>query len=333
MDNADALRRVGLVVPRLGFDEDFMLGGHVNIARELSGDILFNPRFGTLDDVVAKLRDAQVPNALLTSELFEFLYEDPKALERLRLALSNAGYDVRVIVYLRSRERYIESLYLQMLRHGFDCPFDEYLSYILRHGQYDSTDGFLSFQFEYRKILESFSAVFGKHNLIIKRYGDHFGQAFLNDFLQTIGISNVPGTELIVKENENESLSFFDALTLLFENAKSYAGAVGPHPQELLQQRGDVPAWMPFSVLDGVDRAHIAMRFAADRIELQERFGITVILLEASTGLMERKARRSILRDAAQRWGLADYRSRCAERYRAGMLPANVVEAAAMECR
>lgn len=330
MDNADALRAKGVAVPRRAFDEDFMLGGHVNIARELSGDVLYNPRFGTLEDVLWHLRASQTHAALLTSELFEFLAEKPDAIARLGTALADEGYQVKVLVYLRARDRYIESLYSQLLRHGFDCPFDEYLSYILQHGRYDSTDGFLSFQFEYAHILEPFAKHFGKENLIVKRYGDHFGKAFLADFLETIGIKESERTDLVFHKSENETLSFIDALALLFENAKCYAGADGPHPEDLLQPYGSdcAFAYEPFSVIDPLDGTHLAMRFSADRVKVRDLFDADIPLLQSTTDVLGRKQRRSILRDAAVRWGLVDYRNRCITRHRAGMLPLNIIEAA-----
>jgi hypothetical protein len=338
MVNADQLRANGIFVPRLGFDEDFLLGGHSNIARELSEDVLYNPRFGTVTAILDKLAAAETHTAILSSELFEFLHARPNALKKLADALHTIGYEAKIIVYLRSRPHYIESLYSQMLRHGLDCPFDEYLEYVLQNGSYESTDGFTIFQFEYSKIVAAFASVFGVENLIVKPYGTVRGAAFLNDFLDTIGFpSGERRNSLDVENHSNPTLTFSEALDLLYANAKTYAGASDPTPAQLLASLygSDVDfAKDPFSVIDQRDISLIVMRFATDTLQLLQGWGFALPAVVPRTNVTASKKRRDVLRHAAAQWNLRNYRQRCAQRYQAGMLPTNIVEAAqaAMEC-
>lgn len=330
MDNREQLERSGILVPLLAFETDFMLGGHVNIPRELSGDILFNPKFGTLVRLYQTLCDTPCPTAIVSSELFEFLWCKPQAVNRLAAWISDAGFQPKVVVYLRSRSRYIESLYCQMLRHGFDCPFDEYLDDVLTHGRFESTDGFLNFQLEYAKLLAPYADAFGSENIIAKQYGKKHGRHFLDDFLDTVGCPQEVRVALEMGPVENETLTFAEALELLFQNACAYAGATGPSPDELLRALygNDTEfAKEGFSVMDHLDAAHLAMRFARDRIEVARRYGVEVPLIQPITNLVNRKERRHVFAEAAERWGLLDYRKRCQVRYRAGMIPLNVLEA------
>lgn len=330
MENRWQLQGCDILVPRLAFETDFMLGGHVNIPRELSGDILFNPRFGTLANLYQTLCDTTCSTAIITSELFEFLWCKPDAVNRLAASIFEAGFQPKVIVYLRSRSRYIESLYSQMLRHGFDCPFDEYLDDVVRHGSFESTDGFLKFQLEYAKLLAPFADAFGIKNIIAKQYGKKHGRQFLDDFLDTVGCSSDQRAALDMQPVENETLSFIEALDLLFQNASAYAGATGPPPTDLVQELyGDDTEFAKdgFSVMDHHDAANLAARFARDRIEVARRYGLEVPLVQPIRNVVDRKKRRRVMREASARWGLGDYRKRCQMRYRAGMMPLNVLEA------
>jgi hypothetical protein len=331
MENREKLERHGILVPLLAFETDFMLGGHVNIPRELSGDILFNPKFGTVVDLFQTIRDASCSTAIVSSELFEFLWAKPEGVHRLASWIARARYTPKVIVYLRSRSRYIESLYSQMLRHGFDCPFDEYFGDILTHGRFESTDGFLKFQFEYTKIVAPFAEAFGPENIIAKKYGEKHGLEFLYDFLDTVGCPQEVREELDILAVENETLTFAEALDLLFQNARAYAGATGPSPDELVHDLyGNDTDFTShsFSVTDYHDAANLSTRFARDRIELAQRYGLEVPLLEPIRDIVTRKKQRHVLREAAARWGLRDYRKRCGIRFRAGMIPLNLLEAA-----
>lgn len=338
MHNADALGEMGVLVPRMGFDTDFLQGGHANIARELSGDVLFNARFGTVERALTVIDNSGMPTVVLTSELFEFLHDRPLKMAPLIENLRRIGYEPKAILYLRSRIAYIESLYVQMLRSGFDCPFDEYLDYVLKHGEYVSTDGFTHFQFEYAKVLSGFEQAFGRGNVIVKRYGERFGSGFLFDFLDTIGC---PSDERrgVLKSNvsTNSSLSFREALELLYDNAKTYAGAHQPNPEALLRELfGEELGFVDdsFTALDQRDIARLIMRFGRDSVTLASEYGFTTVPSVPLMDPISARKRRAALRAGAAAWRLADYRTRCHERSAGGMLPTNILQAAAaMECR
>lgn len=330
MTNADMLQTRGLFIPKFGFDEDFLLGGHANIARQFSGDVLYNPRFGSLGDLLEVMIDDELTAVLLTSELFEFWHRQPWVIKSFADAIFDAGYILKIIVYVRSRERYAESLYAQQLRHGFDCPFDEYLKYILDHGCYESTDFATCFQFEYAKIIDAFARYAGDENIIIKRYGETFGNEFVHDFLDTICYPRSARFDLDFDPVENATLPFQEALEALYANAQMYAGADGPAPAALLESIAgdDVRVGSgTFAVVDHGDMSSFSMRFASDTLSLSRRYDAHVPLVQPLTNQDARKKRRHILREAARVWGLGDYRRRCQIRFRAGMLPENIVTA------
>ncbi|HAC16933.1 MAG TPA: hypothetical protein DCE78_13460, partial [Bacteroidetes bacterium] len=66
--------------------------------------------------------------------------------------------DIKIIVYLRRQDDFIESLYTQSIHLGGHKTFDEFIS------------DFNEDAFHWDKLLNSYAGVFGKENIIVKRY-------------------------------------------------------------------------------------------------------------------------------------------------------------------
>ena len=70
--------------------------------------------------------------------------------------------DIKIIVYLRRQDDFIESLYTQSIHLGGHKTFDEFIS------------DFNEDAFHWDKLLNSYAGVFGKENIIVKRYHKSF---------------------------------------------------------------------------------------------------------------------------------------------------------------
>lgn len=137
--------------------------GHHNIAWQLNGDDRFDPRAGTLADLVDELRAADPGAVLVSSEDFEYLYRTPGQLSQIRRALDDLGYAVRIVVTLRRQSDYVESLYAELLKHGLEADLDTFVSDALAHGgiAYRTWE----FPLIYGQLIDGFTDVFGEDSV------------------------------------------------------------------------------------------------------------------------------------------------------------------------
>jgi hypothetical protein len=167
--NADTLADDGLYIPRSG--RVFPFSGHHNIAWQLNCDARYEYVNGGLAELIDELASAQPPRVCLSSEDFEFLYKDPRALRYLRTKLRTLNYTVRIIFFLRPQADYAEAMYGEIVKHGANLDFLEFL------------ERFTSGEFEYSRrccvasdynlILDSFASVFGIENIIVRPYRNY----------------------------------------------------------------------------------------------------------------------------------------------------------------
>ena len=133
--------------------------GHHNVAWELNGDERYDPAGGSTADLVLELEQVQAQSVLLSSEDFEYLYRRPANLARLRQALEQLGYAIRVLVVVRQPAEYVESLYSELRKHGLVESLDDFVDRALEEG--GVVFGQWDFRVDYHQLLSGFAAVFG----------------------------------------------------------------------------------------------------------------------------------------------------------------------------
>lgn len=124
-----------------------------------------------------------------------------KTLKEVTKKLHNIN-DVKIIVYLRKQNDYIESLYNQMIKQGNSYTFKEFLS------KYDKES------FNWELLLNSFEEEFGFENIILKRYDKEYlpySYSIIDDFYKILEIDDF---EYIKEETINPGLSR-DAVEIL----------------------------------------------------------------------------------------------------------------------
>lgn len=70
--------------------------------------------------------------------------------------------NVKIIVYLRRQDEFIQSMYTQEIHHGGSMLFEQYLS------QFDENS------FNWHTLIENYANKFGEDNLIVRRYGKNY---------------------------------------------------------------------------------------------------------------------------------------------------------------
>lgn len=91
---------------------------HDNIAHEINGRDLFDPKLGSLDELSCCWRTGEYRHAILSSELFE--ETPPEGISRLRRAFARPGdaHDFKIIFVIRDLLGAIRSSYAKRVRFG-----------------------------------------------------------------------------------------------------------------------------------------------------------------------------------------------------------------------
>lgn len=120
----------------------------------------------------------------------------------LKKHANNHGYQIRIIVYLRRQDDYQISLWKQNVKHpktAQTLPFDQRLEQILTSEP---------FTLQYASTLDEIADIFGKENLIVRRFvpSDWKNGSIIDDFLDCIGLSHTDEYKELPKDI-NPSLS------------------------------------------------------------------------------------------------------------------------------
>ncbi len=269
-----------------------ILDGQHNLAWELSEDERFDPSLGTLADLIPEIGADPRPS-VVSSEDFEYAHAHPEALGAFAAALRAAGVETRVIVYLRERVSYAESLYAELTRHGRIVGFGSFLDQIVRDGAFVDHHGWI-FRFDYAALLAPFAAAFGPEALTVRPYvSGHSPQALTVDFFDVIGLPfgahEVPTTGTV-----NPRCTLDQAVARIeWWQRKLDPDVPRPAP---------VPTGMPFAVLDASDVARFAERFADDDVALASTYDMR--LEPPAPRPTGRTEQRAILDDVARLWEL-----------------------------
>jgi hypothetical protein len=135
----------GVFWPMAGSEYDPGVASHHELARELKQSADVDPDRRVLDAVADELRRTDARVACISSEDLTFVWDKPAALVRLRDAVLAAGFEPRIVVYLRPQAQYCVAVYAER-GGGLGPPFD------------------------YARLLDAFAAVFGRNRIIARRY-------------------------------------------------------------------------------------------------------------------------------------------------------------------
>jgi hypothetical protein len=306
---ADILAGDGLYIPRSGRIGG--LSGHHNIAWQLNRDVRFESLNGGLAELIEELVSVQAPRVCLSSEDFEFLYKDQSALRYLRSELRRINYTVKIIVFIRPQADYAESMYGELVKHGVNLDFIEFLQRFTSGGEFDCGRGcFLTS--DYNLLLDSFSSVFGIENIIVRPYRNSsapgrilfdFLSQIIPDFHSDSGKYPVPSSRRHVSPSFRESFHAFIRnnfgepwKTIQIDRASWVEWIEQNSNYELLSG--------PFDPIDLTDVATKFWKLAIANLNLLRKYGVFVPFvsaralrkdLRAMCGLDRNSTRRKLL--------------------------------------
>ena len=177
------LRSHGILYPRSGTPEGTV--AQHNLAWEMTRDRRFAPEHGGVDALLAEI-GAFEGRVVLSSEDFEGALLRPALWRGLLEQTSRAGYAPTLVVYLREPVAYLESLYVEILKHGYGGEYLLAAHAVLEHGVLTFADWV--FCFDYPRIVRALRSLDGVAT-IFRDYGNLVGGDVLVDFSHVLGIA------------------------------------------------------------------------------------------------------------------------------------------------
>lgn len=177
----------GIYIPKSGIVFSSSNAQH-NLAWELYGDKRFDPKYGTVSDMIKEITSIPQDKVLISSEDFEHLYWKPEKLTRLKRLVENAGYTVYIIIFFRDVISYVSSMYVAFIQLGYCISEEEYINEIL------FPDKFKWLCFEYQKISKGFTDVFGENQVIVNKYSS----PIQDKFFKIINVTGIPKENVIL---------------------------------------------------------------------------------------------------------------------------------------
>jgi hypothetical protein len=265
VENDELLAEAGIYVPRAGRVDG--VGGHHNLAWELSADPRFTPDHGTIADFLAEIRGRDALGICVSSEDFEYAADRPGALCAFANLIRAAGFAAVAVLYLRPQAGYAESLYAELVKHGLAVPFSAFFDTIVATGHIRLHERWV-FDFDYERLLDAFAAAFGHDHLIVRRYDADFVDV-VEDFFALIGAAASSGDQRFRKSQRLNSSIGFDDVMRRFER---HARADGTRRAGIVQP--SAPGRFDPVALGDVVR--VMRRFNAGNRRVLARYGVRI---------------------------------------------------------
>jgi hypothetical protein len=211
--NTELLRASGLLNPYAGC-LDSVGSGHHNIAWQLARDRRFDKAFGSIETLKHEIGRYH-GDVIVSSEDFESVLGRPKTLEPLITLATSTNRQLVLIIYLRNQISYLESLYCEMLGHGFGEEYQHIAQEVIdRH--------FLVmkewiFHFDYEQLAKSLASL-RFTRVIFRNYHSLQGGSIVADFTTLLGLNlqNDVYEPLGIRLNERDPLA--KSLSLFSQN-------------------------------------------------------------------------------------------------------------------
>ena len=256
--NAKQLAAAGLLVPQSGRTGPDT--GH----HELAAALRSRPASEVptvLSDVLAELRATRPYRACLSAEDFECLDNRPDVLAAVRTALDGIGYDTRIILYVRDQAQYAESLFAELVSHGYSESFDRWIDRILSHRFVDYE--MWRFHFEYSTLVRRFARVFCASAIDVRGYRAPI--SLIDDFLLALGFASRRSADVGEESTfENRRRTTNNVVRRWVCNVAQSSPVDDASDWLATIARDELAVDVPFAPMRAIDRGRFRERFARD---------------------------------------------------------------------
>ena len=210
-NQADTLRNHGILYPQSGLMPSWP--GHHQIAWQLTGDPRFCPDYGDLNSLFDEI-DNFNGKVVLSSEDFESCLDDETCWLPLLQFAKSSKRPLVFVVYVRNQSEYLESLYLQLLKHGFSEDFRSVYDKIMRQSAlYFKGSKYL---FDYWKIASLLTKIPGI-SVVFRNYHQLLLNSTLFDFCS---VAQIPASIFDIYQgfHANRRYNINASLRLFYKN-------------------------------------------------------------------------------------------------------------------
>ena len=210
----DELRLEGILVPHAGtlnsepkHRDIAWMAGHHNLPWELYGDYRFNPKNGTVADLIQELKHSDLETAVISAEDFEFLSKHKDELKQFDLQLEEIGFRRNYIAFFREEFSYFASLLPTLRILGVRTSEEELREEYLKHRSLTVFSKW-HFDFDKERFIQNIEDSIGK-NLVAVDF-DPLGLEVVPNFLKMIGTSEalIGKARQIPAQNRNPAYRF-----------------------------------------------------------------------------------------------------------------------------
>jgi hypothetical protein len=160
---------------------------HHNLAWELVDDERFSASRGNIAELLREISCTH-QHVILSSEDFEGCIAGTAAFHNFTNDLKRLNLRPIVIVYLRSQDCYASSLYFQLLQHGYNCDFSEFIDEIIATGSLKFKAW--RFWFDYEQLIRLLRKTGCEH--WVQKYSEIPRTDIVRDFCGLLGINTNP---------------------------------------------------------------------------------------------------------------------------------------------
>jgi len=167
------------------------------------------------------------------------------------------GFSVKIILYLRRQDQFLESLYVHLVERGkIACPFQEYL------------DSLGPDAFNWKNLVDAYAAQFGAENVIVRTYDSALlaSKGLLADFSEIIGIQKLDYLEA----NNRSSMG---AIMLQRKVNACLDMEAAYIVRRLLQLYNQEPAMKKLSLFSGAQRSKFVDRYSSSNNAVSLAYG------------------------------------------------------------
>lgn len=255
--NDDLLAHKGWLYPKSGRTGiASIVQAHHNLVFEMVKPSRFSKEAGGAESVVEEIREYNKSDVIISSEAFGFQTED--IIRNTHKIFSSLG-KVTIIVYIRSQEDWLYSLWSQRIKHAVvKLPFEEWLT--LGCNQYD-----------FYATINLWAAIFGQENIKVKILESQPGQEHVFiDFLRLCGVKEFADIVLPSSMNVSPSVKTLEVI-------RQYTLRLGlaPHSPDpgLTFFPGDVARWIgEYAAVNGWDETKDTLMSPETRLSIMKRY-------------------------------------------------------------
>jgi len=175
----DRLVKLGILYPLAGqygnahHNLEWMLRGVEYLEPGCAGDAHFNASRGTFADVGNEISKSNFSKIFISSENFEYLYDDPDKLHQLKRHIEAWGFKPLILLVHRNQDDYLPSLYRELndswkLKKDYKTFFrDAKRDQVVYHKYCNET---WTYPLQESALVNGFARVFGREAITVVKY-------------------------------------------------------------------------------------------------------------------------------------------------------------------